>query len=61
MQKIDQKMIVEVRLIKIALSYRCSECGTTVQHVANIDRKTAPWVTKTVYRGASLEFVYSEK
>ncbi len=59
MSMVDQKMAVEVKIIKILLYYKCQECGTTVQYVANIDRKTAPWVKKTVYRGASLEFVYS--
>jgi transcription initiation factor IIE alpha subunit len=59
MPMVDHRMAVEVKIIKILLSYRCPECGTTVKYVANIDRKTAPWVKKTVYRGASLEFVYS--
>lgn len=58
MVSIDQRMAVETKQIKILLVYRCQECGTTVQCVTHVDREKTPWVKKTVYRGASLEFVY---
>jgi hypothetical protein len=56
----DQKMAVESEQIKILLVYGCENCGTTVQCMTSVDRKRTPWVKKTVYRGVSLEFVYSE-
>ncbi len=61
MLNIDQRMAVESSHIKIVLLYRCPECKTTVDWTAHIDRPTAPWVKRTVYRGVSLEFVVSER
>jgi len=61
MVNIDQRMVVELKVIKILLRFRCEKCGTTVEYAAHLDRETLPWVKKTVYHGASLEFVYSEE
>lgn len=61
MRNVDQRMVVESQVIRIVLSFECPQCGTTVQSMATIDRDKTPWVKKTVYRGESLEFVYSEQ
>ncbi len=61
MRNVEQKMAVETRVIKIVLMYECPECATTSEYTANIDKATTPWVKRTVYRGAALEFVYSEE
>ena len=57
----DQIMLLEPKHIRIVLLYRCPECGTTVDWKARVDKGKMPWVKKTVYRGESLGFVFSEK
>ena len=61
MRILNQKMAVETKEVKILLLYGCPSCGTTVEYNTNVDRVNTPWVKKTVYRGAALEFVYSEE